>query len=136
MALVNKKNDSKKCVLVVDDESAIQRFICISLRASGYEVITANNGNEALEMVDVKKPDLVLLDVFMQGMDGLEVLKRIRTSSSMPVLMTSARNFIAEKAMGLGANDFISKPFTPDFLIKKIQTLLPLKNSHGKAVQS
>ena len=116
---MNEKNDSKKCILVVDDESAIQRFICISLRASGYEVITANNGNEALEMVDVKKPDLVLLDVFMPGMDGLEVLKRIRTSSSMPVLITSARNFIAEKAMGLGASDFISKPFTPDFLIKK-----------------
>jgi len=124
MALVNEKNDSKKCILVVDDESAIQRFICISLKASGYEVITANNGNEALEMVDVKKPDLVLLDVFMPGMDGLEVLKKIRTSSSMPVLVTSARTFIAEKAMGLGANDFISKPFTPDFLIKKIQTLL------------
>ncbi len=121
---MNAKNEGKKCILVVDDESAIQRFICISLRASGYEVITANNGNEALEMVDVKKPDLVLLDVFMPGMDGLEVLKKIRTSSSMPVLVTSARTFIAEKAMGLGANDFISKPFTPDFLIKKIQTLL------------
>ena len=57
----------------------------------------------------------------MLGMDGLEVLKRIRTSSSMPVLITSARNFIAEKAMGLGVSDFISKPFTRDYLIKKIQ---------------
>lgn len=133
---MNEGTDNRKCVLIVDDELAILRFMRISLNACGYKCICVNNGQEALKMVEAEKPDLVVLDVFMPGMNGFEVLENIRSSSSkLPVLVSSARNSIAEKAMSLGANGFIAKPFTPDYLIKKIQALLPVQNSHGNALQ-
>lgn len=133
---MNEGIENKKCVLVVDDEMAILRFIGISLKASGYKVICANSGQEALTMVEQEKPDIVVLDVFMPGMNGFEVLEKIRqTTVKVPVLVSSARASIAERAMSLGANGFIAKPFTPDYLIKKIQALLPRENSASNSLR-
>jgi DNA-binding response OmpR family regulator len=112
-------------ILVVDDEPHILTFLTIKLKASGYEVITANNGQEALAQVQGQEPDLLVLDVVMPRMDGFETLKRIRAFSSVPVIILSAKEGNADKINGLklGADDYLSKPFSPDELIARIEAL-------------
>ena len=114
----------KKMVLVVDDEAAIRRIVGTSLKLMGYEVITCGSGAEALELSETQKPDIMLLDVFMPVMDGLEVLKRLRANSKLPVIVFSAHNSTREQALKLGANEFVSKPFTPDQMAKTIAAVL------------
>ncbi len=109
---------------MVDDEERILKFIKIKLKVSGYEVVTAANGQEALALVASDKSDLVLLDIFMPVMDGFEMLKRLRTFSTVPVIIISAHASMVEKALELGANDCITKPFSPDELLKRIENLL------------
>ncbi len=113
-----------KKVLLVDDEPAIVKVIGIKLRVSGFTVITASNGSEALDIVKTSQPDIMLLDIIMPGIDGFEVLKRLREVSSLPVIVFSARPENAQKARGLGANDFLSKPFDVDEMVKRIEKLL------------
>ncbi len=114
----------KKRVLVVDDEAAICRIVGIGLRVLGFDVITCASGEEGLGMVESKKPDIMLLDVFMPGMDGFEVLKKLRATSNLAVIVFSAHNSSREEALRLGANDFISKPFTPEQIARKISGVL------------
>lgn len=114
----------KKRVLVVDDEAAILRIIGTSLRLMGYDVITTGSGKEALKLSETEKPDIMLLDIFMPGMDGLEVLETLRLSSTIPVIVFSAHSSSREEALKLGANDFVAKPFTPDQMGKKISAVL------------
>ncbi len=114
----------KKRVLLVDDEQAILRVLSIKLRVSGYDVVTALNGKEALDLVGSAKPDIMLLDVIMPEMDGFEVLQKLRSLSQLPVIVFSARPENAQKALELGANDFLPKPFDVDDLVKRIQRLL------------
>ena len=83
---------TKKRVLVVDDEAAILRIVSTSLRLLGFDVITCSSGLEALQLGETEKPDIMLLDVFMPGMDGLEVLQTLRLTSSMPVVVFSAHS--------------------------------------------
>ncbi len=118
---------AKKIVLIVDDERAILKVLSIKLRISGYDVITALNGEEALELVASAKPDLMLLDVIMPGIDGFEVLEKLRAFSEIPVIVFSARPENAAKAMELGANHFLAKPFDVDDMVKKIERLLDSK---------
>lgn len=116
-----------KLVLVVDDEERIARFIRVSLSLSGYDVVTAGSGEDALELLKSIKPDIVLLDVFMPDIDGFAVLQHIRACKKcgrVPVIIFSARNSLAEKAMSLGANDFMTKPFRPDELAMRIAGIL------------
>ncbi len=115
---------AKKCVLVVDDEQPILRILSIKLRISGYEVITALNGQEALALVDSAKPDIMLLDIIMPVMDGFEVLRKLRCLSDLPVIAFSARPETAQKALNCGANHFLAKPFDVDDLVKTIRMLL------------
>ena len=112
-------------VLVVDDESRILNFLSSKLRASGYEVLTASNGVEALEQVEAQEPDLVVLDVVMPRKDGFETLKEIRTFSAVPTIILSARGENADKVKGLslGADDYLAKPFSPDELIARIEAV-------------
>ncbi|MFO7772406.1 MAG: response regulator transcription factor [Dehalococcoidia bacterium] len=112
-------------VLVVDDESRILNFLSSKLRASGYEVLTASNGVEALEQVEAQEPDLVVLDVLMPQKDGFETLKEIRTFSPVPTIILSARGENADKVKGLslGADDYLAKPFSPDELIARIEAV-------------
>jgi DNA-binding response OmpR family regulator len=109
-----------KKILLVDDESAIVRILTIKLRVSGYEVLTASNGEEALGLVDAQHPDLMLLDIVMPGMGGLEVLRRLRPRSRLPVIALSARLETAQSALRSGADDFVAKPFDMDELLAKI----------------
>jgi two-component system KDP operon response regulator KdpE len=112
-------------VLVVDDEQRILNFLNSKLKVSGYEVITAANGAEALEQVQAQEPDLVVLDVMMPGMDGFETLKELRTFSPVPVIILSAKGANADKVKGLhlGADDYLAKPFSPDELIARIEAV-------------
>lgn len=115
---------TRKRVLVVDDEAAILRVVRTSLRVFGYDVITCSSGEEALMLVEREKPDIMLLDVLMPGMNGFETLQKLRTISDMPVIVFSARSSSREEAYRLGANDFIAKPFAPEQMVKKISALL------------
>ena len=111
-------------VLVVDDEPAILGFIRTNLKANRYEVITASDGTDALQLIESEKPDIVLLDVLMPGKDGFQVLHELRAFSELPVIVFSARTGLRDKALSLGANDFIAKPFTPDQMVRRIKLLL------------
>jgi DNA-binding response OmpR family regulator len=119
-------NDTKlkRRVLVVDDEPAILRVLSIKLRISGYDVVTASGGREALDLIDSEYPDVMLLDVVMPGVDGFEVLQKVRAVSDLPVIVFSARPENVHKALGLGANDFLSKPLDVDDLVKRTETLM------------
>ena len=115
------------CVIVVDDDVMILRFISSSLRLAGYNVLTTTSGEEALKLAESEKPDIMLLDIMMPVMDGFEVLRRLRAVSDLPVIAVSAHASAAEQALSLGANDFLSKPFRPDELVSRIKALLNYK---------
>jgi len=112
-------------VLIVDDEPRIIKFLNLKLKASGYEVLTASNGAQAISQVRAQEPDLLVLDVVMPGLDGFEALKQIRTFSAVPVIILSARETNVDKIKGLdmGADDYLAKPFNPDELVARIEAV-------------
>ncbi len=112
-------------VLLVDDEERILNFLRAKLKASGYEVLTASSGVEALEEAQGEEPDLIVLDVLMPKMDGFETLKQLRTFSSVPVIILSAKGADSDKIKGLalGADDYLPKPFNPDELVARIEAV-------------
>ena len=116
--------NTKKSVLVVDDEPGICEVLELRLKLVGLDVTTTQSGQEAVGLVEETAPDLVLLDLLMPGMDGYEVLKKIRAFSSVPVIIFTARPDIEDVIDEIGATDFIAKPFSPDALIGKIRLLL------------
>jgi two-component system, OmpR family, KDP operon response regulator KdpE len=115
-----------RLILVVDDEAPIVRLVRATLQAHGYVVSAADNGEEALARVDEERPDLVILDLMMPGMDGFETLRRLRTRSQIPVVMLTARASDADKLKGLqgGADDYLTKPFNPDELAARVAAVL------------
>jgi OmpR family response regulator RpaB len=110
----------KKRVLVIDDEAGILRFVKVSLSLAGYDVITASSGEDGLKLFDSQKPDIVLLDILMTPMTGLEVLEKLRKYSKVPVVVFTAKGEMGKRVLEIGANDFLPKPFMPEQLIKKI----------------
>src|SRR5687767_2114372 len=100
----------KRLILVVDDEPPIVRLVRAKLTADGYAVITASGGEEALRILDDERPDLIVLDLMMPGMDGFETLRRVRQTSQTPVIMLTARASDADKLKGLqtGADDYMT----------------------------
>jgi two-component system KDP operon response regulator KdpE len=112
-------------VLIVDDDPRILKFLEVKLKASGYEVLTANSGFEALEQVEAQEPDLVVLDVIMPKKDGFETLRELRAFSSVPVIILSAKEANTDKIKGLelGADDYLAKPFSPDELVARIEAV-------------
>jgi DNA-binding response OmpR family regulator len=115
---------TKKCVLVVDDEPGIGNILRIKLRLHGYDVLTTTSGADAIEIIRTGRPDIVLLDILMPNVSGIEVLEQVRTFSSVPIIIFTARREIVESAMLCGANDSISKPFDPDQVVSKIGAVL------------
>jgi two-component system, OmpR family, KDP operon response regulator KdpE len=115
---------TQKHVLVIDDEPGVLKFVSIGLTAAGFQVTTTSSGREGLQIIQNSPPDIILLDILMVPMDGFEVLFELRTFSTIPVIVFTARSFVAEKAIQTGANAVISKPFKPDELIAKIQSVL------------
>jgi two-component system KDP operon response regulator KdpE len=116
--------EKKRCVLVVDDHPRVLRFIEIDLKLRGFEVITTTSGEEALELVKSGEPDIMLLDIIMPEIDGFEVLKQLRAFSQLPVIAFSASHASHDDAIRLGADDFITKPFHPDEMVRRIGALI------------
>ena len=113
-------------ILVVEDDSGISNFVIPELEHEGYETCLAVTGREALEKVKSEKPDLLLLDVMLPELNGLEVLRRIRAESNLPVILETARGETIDKINGLnlGADDYISKPFEIEELLARINALM------------
>ena len=113
-------------ILTVDDEPRFIRLIEANLNAADYNVLTATEGEQALEIIVEKKPDLVLLDVMMPGMNGFEVLDRIRKFSNIPVIMLTAKGEEADRVEGLnrGADDYVVKPFSATELLARVKAVL------------
>ena len=113
-------------ILVVEDESSIASFVALYLKNAGYVVRTAANGREALAQVGQEMPGLIVLDLMLPDIDGIEVTKRIRQSSDVPILMLTARDEDVDKIIGLevGADDYLTKPFNPRELVARVKSIL------------
>lgn len=116
-------------VLVVDDEPNIVLSLEFLMEQAGFEVVTAEDGEEALEQVRAASPDLLLLDISLPGMSGFDVLERLRSqdaTAQLPIIMLTAhgRDVEREKGMALGADDYITKPFSTQSLVEKVKALL------------
>jgi two-component system, OmpR family, alkaline phosphatase synthesis response regulator PhoP len=116
-------------ILVVDDEVYILHILDFSLGAEGFEVITANNGELAIEKAKQEKPDLIVLDIMMPVVDGYETCRRLKRESetkNIPVVLLTAKGRDVDKRLGyeVGAVDYIVKPFSPNRLIERIQEIL------------
>jgi two-component system KDP operon response regulator KdpE len=113
-------------VLAVDDEAGILRLIKLELSSQGFRVITAGGGEEALQLAEDQRPDIILLDVVMPGMTGLETLRAVRERWNIPVIMVTARDREIDKVRGLemGADDYIVKPFGADEMAARIRAVL------------
>ena len=116
-------------VLIVDDEEHIVELIKFNLEANGYKAITASNGLEALELAKSEKPDLVLLDIMLPGLNGNDVCKEIRRDveiATMPIIMITAKGEELDRILGLelGADDYVTKPFSVRELMARIKAVL------------
>ena len=117
---------SEPLVLAVDDEAGILRLIKLELSTQGFRVITAENGETALRMVEEQRPDIVLLDIVMPDITGLEVMRRLRERTNLPVILLTAKGSDADKVRGLelGADDYLAKPFSPEELSARVRAVL------------
>lgn len=113
-------------ILIIEDEEKIARFLELELNYEGYEIDKTGDGREGLSMAETGDYDLVLLDIMLPGLNGVEVLRRLRRSSSVPVIMLTARDSVMDKVSGLdgGANDYITKPFAIEELLARIRSAL------------
>lgn len=113
-------------ILVVDDDPEILSLLKRGLSYEGYAVDTASSGTEALQKARDREPDLVVLDIMMPGLDGIEVSKRLRQASDIPILMLTAKGTVADRVAGLdsGADDYLVKPFSFDELLARVRALL------------
>ena len=110
--------------MVVDDEPRIGKVLRVKLGLAGYDVITTTSGAEAIDLVKTREPDIMLLDVMMPDVTGMDVLDRVRSFSQVPVIVFTGSPDIARFAREFGADDCIAKPFDPDVLVEKIGSIL------------
>jgi len=128
-------------ILVVDDEISIQELVKLYLENEGFRVESAGSGKEALEKIDVVKPSLVVLDIMLPDMNGLDVCRELRQRADVPVLMLTARKDDIDKILGLelGADDYLTKPFNPRELVARIRAVLRRSGSRqrpGKLIEA
>ncbi|HMB43707.1 MAG TPA: response regulator, partial [Luteimonas sp.] len=126
---MNMADNAGARILVIDDEAQIRRFLGIGLRAQGYDVAEASTGREGLEALATRGADLVILDLGLPDIDGQQVLRELRTWSSVPVIVLSVRSNESEKVAALdnGANDYVTKPFGVQELSARLRALLRVK---------
>lgn len=127
---------AKETILIVDDEEDILELIKYNLKNEGYQILTATTGEEAIKKANQSCPDLMVLDLMLPGIDGLEVTKHLRGKEStqdMPIVMLTAKGEEADVVTGLelGANDYISKPFSPKVLVARIRAILRRRKKAG-----
>lgn len=113
-------------VLVVDDDPPSLKMVAFLLSQEGYEVITADNGLDALRLIEEKVPDLAILDVMMPGLDGFQLTQRIRRTMHLPIIILSAKGETSDRVTGLdlGADDYLAKPFEPSELLARVRSVL------------
>jgi two-component system KDP operon response regulator KdpE len=113
-------------ILAVDDEAGILRLIRLELSSQGFRVFVANDGEEALRLAEQQRPDIVVLDIVMPDMSGLEVMRRLRERTSVPVILLTAKDHDEDKVRGLemGADDYLVKPFNPEELSARVRAVL------------
>jgi DNA-binding response OmpR family regulator len=122
-------------VLVVDDEPTLREVVVRYLERAGYRALEAGDGDEAETLLRTQPPDLVILDLMLPGTDGLELCRRIRADSALPVIMLTARGEEADRIVGLelGADDYVTKPFSPRELVARVRTGLRRTNGPVEA---
>ena len=122
----NPMSEMVKKILVVDDEPQIVKVVKAYLEKAGFQVVTAGSGSTALSVFDNEKPDFMILDLNLPGIDGLEVCQTIRRQSNIPILMLTARVEETDKLIGLeiGADDYVIKPFSPREVVARVRTIL------------
>jgi len=115
-----------KRILIIDDEPMIVESVSYNLKQEGYEVLSANNGEAGLKLVETEKLDLILLDLMLPGMNGLEICRSIRQNSEMPIIILTAKEGEIDRVLGLelGADDYVIKPFSMRELMARIRTVL------------
>ena len=115
-----------KTILVVDDEPEIVRLVRDYLEHSGFTVVTASDGPAALQTARTRRPDLVVLDLGLPGLDGLDVTRELRRNGTVPIVMLTARGDESDKLVGLelGADDYLTKPFSPKELVARVRAVL------------
>lgn len=121
-------------ILIVEDDSRIARFLELELKHEGYQVDIATDGRSGLEKALNNSIDLVILDLMLPLLSGIEVLRRIRKTSDLPVIMLTAKDDVSDKVVGLdsGADDYVTKPFAIEELLARIRVALKRKNNNGK----
>ena len=125
-------------VLVVEDESSIASFVALYLKNAGYSVRTAATGTDALAQFAADEPSLIVLDLMLPDIDGIEVCKRIRQRSDVPILMLTARDEDVDKIIGLevGADDYLTKPFNPRELVARVKSILRRATPERRELES
>ena len=128
---------SKATVLVVDDEPIVRRVVARYLRHEGHPTLEAGDGATALELIERERPGLVVLDLMLPGIDGLELCRLIRRRSDTPVIMLTARGEEADRIVGLdlGADDYVTKPFSPRELVARVRSVLRRTPGHTPATR-
>lgn len=127
--MTSPEESNRGLVLVVDDDADIARFVALNLRLEGFEVVTAGDGYQALAHLARRRPDMVLLDVMMPMVDGVELTRQLRSdpmTASLPIILLTAKNLSADKIVGLttGADDYIVKPFDTQELVARVHSVL------------
>ena len=117
---------SQPLLLVADDEPRITKLVSMALSEEGFRVVTASSGEEALAKAEQIRPDIILLDIVMPDLDGIEVMRQLRERRQVPVILLTAKGSTADKAKGLdlGADDYVAKPFHPDELAARVRAVL------------
>lgn len=117
---------SGQTILVVEDERSISEVVSLYLTRAGYQVRTVHDGVAALKALAVQKPDLVVLDLMLPGVDGLEITRRLRAEGDTPIIMLTARKEETDRILGLemGADDYVTKPFSPQELVSRVRAVL------------
>jgi DNA-binding response OmpR family regulator len=130
--------EGAQTVLLVEDEASIASFVAMYLRNAGYAVRTAGTGEEALQQVDSDAPALIVLDLMLPDIDGVEVCRRIRQESDLPILMLTARDEDVDKIIGLevGADDYLTKPFNPRELVARVKSVLRRAAPEKRSVET
>jgi DNA-binding response OmpR family regulator len=125
-------------ILVVEDEPSIASFVGMYLEKAGFAVRTADSGARALEQADAEAPSLVILDLMLPDLDGIDVCRRIRQRSDVPILMLTARDDDIDKIIGLevGADDYLTKPFNPGELVARVKSVLRRANPQRRELDS
>lgn len=117
---------SGETILVVDDEPTILEVVELYLKRDGFQVITASNGSLVQQLVEERKPDLVVLDLMLPGLSGLEITRQLRADGYIPIIMLTARGEETDRVVGLelGADDYVTKPFSPRELVARVKAVL------------